>query len=374
MFIFDIIHGYMEFSNEEKKFIDNRWMKRLKRIKQLGLLEHVFPSASHNRFEHSLGVAHLSSKYLDILAKKSAKKSDGFNPNNTERLCVKLAGLFHDIGHGPFSHIFDTLIDKNSHEKRSQDIVEYIFKEVGTSKHFKSAYMIDTIKEMIEPTEITTNPLYNIVNNRVTKIDVDKFDYLMRDPQHMGIRGNFDYERIFIKSYISRNEIIYDYSLINNILELYMTRYRCHKEIYNHKTVKIIELMLKDALVEADEVFNFKDWCSNETFISLDDSIYSQILNSDNRDLNKAKNILKRIENRDLYNLVWTGQEENMPDIDESKTKRINLKFNLCNGNKFPLQKVKFVQNNIIQTGDKFNLNTLYPNSYEENTVMIYSV
>jgi HD superfamily phosphohydrolase len=372
MFIYDIIHGYMEFNKEEKKFIDNCWMKRLKRIKQLGLLEHVFPSASHNRFEHSLGVSYLSGKYLEILS----NKSDNFNPNKSEILCVKLAGLLHDIGHGPFSHIFDILLSKqSSHERRSQNIVEYMFKEIGTSKNFKSAYMIDTIKEMIEPSKLTTDPLYNIVNNRITKIDVDKFDYLMRDPQHMGISGSFDYERIFIKSYISRNEIIYDYSIYNNILELYMTRYRYHKEIYNHKTVKIIELMLKDALLEADKVYNFKDWSSDERFLSLDDSIYSKILNSDDKDLTKAKNILKRIEKRDLYKLLWIGQKENIPDeVEKKETKRIDMKFNLCNGNKFPLQKVKFYNNDIIQTGDKFNLNTLYPNCYEDNTVMIYSV
>ena len=66
MFIYDVIHGYMEFDTKEKKFIDNCWMKRLKRIKQLGLLEQVFPSASHSRFEHSLGVAHLTEKYIKI--------------------------------------------------------------------------------------------------------------------------------------------------------------------------------------------------------------------------------------------------------------------------------------------------------------------
>lgn len=377
MFIYDVIHGYMEFNNDEKKFIDNCWMKRLKRIKQLGLLEQVFPSASHNRFEHSLGVAYLSEKYLNILSKRSIN----FKPNHTETLCVKLAGLLHDIGHGPFSHIFDTMMDKeHGHEKRSQQIVEYMFKKIGTSYKFNSAYIIDAIKEMIEPKIVTKDPLYNIVNNNITKIDVDKFDYLMRDPQHIGMSASIDYDRIFIKSFVSRNEIIYDYSIMNNILDLYMTRYRYHKEIYNHKTVKIIEIMLKDALLEADKVYNFKDWCSDERFLSLDDSIYSTILNSDNKDLSKAKQILKRIEKRQLYNLIWMGQHDDYikshynDSEDSNNIKKINLKFNLCNGDKFPLEKIKFCRNDVIETVDKLNVNTLYPSLYEENTVMLYSV
>lgn len=370
MHIYDIIHGYMPFNERERKVIDSKWMKRLKRIKQLGMLEHVFPSASHNRFEHSLGVSHLAGHYINILS------NDAFKPSDTDILSVRIAALLHDVGHGPFSHIFDTIIDKDKqHEHRSQKIVERIFKEIGTSKNFSSAYIIDSVKEMIEPTQDLKNPLNSIVNNRITKIDVDKFDYLLRDPQHIGISANCDYERIFIKSRISRNEIIYDYSVLNNILELYMTRYRFHKEIYNHKTVKIIEIMLRDALLAADNVYNFRDWVSDERFLKLDDSIYSTILNSNSKDLTEARNILKRIERRDLYRLLWTGSKDDAESIDIDETsQRIDLNFNLCNGNKFPLEKVKFIKGDIIQTGDKFNLNMLYPSIYEDETVMIYSL
>ena len=373
VYIYDFIHGYMEFKTDEKKYIDNRWLKRLKRIKQLGLLEQVFPSASHNRFEHSLGVSYLANKYINILDDTSAH----FRPSDMEKLCVKLSGLFHDVGHGPFSHIYDDLyFAKNfCHEKRSCQIVEWIFKEVGTSKYIKSAYIIDTVKEMISPSSVRTDPLYNIVNNDITKIDVDKFDYLARDSKHMGLSNNVDYERIFIKSNVCRGEIIYDYSVVNNILDLYMTRYRYHKEIYNHTTVKLIELMLKDALKEADKVFDFLDWSSTDKFISLDDSIYSTIINSDNKDLRKSKQILERIEKRDLYKLVWIGNEDDCDDTHIlNDNKQIKLKFDLCNGDKYPLEKVKFTKNDVIEYGDKLNINTLFPSIYQNEMVLIYSI
>ena len=102
--------------------------------------------------------------------------------------------------------------------------VEYIFK-VGTSCGFTNAYNIDTIKEMIEPKTDTylKNPLYNLVNNSVNSIDVDKLDYLQRDPRHIGLDYAFDPWRILNKSYIKENNVIYSKSLVSNILEMFRT-------------------------------------------------------------------------------------------------------------------------------------------------------
>jgi len=71
VYIYDNIHGFIEFTSLEKKFLDNKWVKRLKRIKQLGLLDHVWPCASHSRFEHSLGVSYLAEKYINYLKSNS---------------------------------------------------------------------------------------------------------------------------------------------------------------------------------------------------------------------------------------------------------------------------------------------------------------
>ena len=384
VYIFDNIHGYIQYNNLETKFLDTLWVKRLKRIKQLGLLDHVFPSASHSRFEHSVGVSYLAEKYVNILETNSIN----FKPSKQDKLCVKLAGLLHDVGHGPFSHVFDNIVINKSckkHEQRSRDIVEDIFKEVGTSKDFNSAYMIDNIKEMIEPTtdNYKQNPLLNIVNNSLNSIDVDKFDYLLRDPRHIGLDYSFDPYRILNKSIVNNQQIIYDPSLTSNIIDMFLTRYRFHKDIYNHKTVKLIEVMLGDALLYANDHYNFSNISSND-LLKYDDSIYNTLLFTNNKELSISKNILSRIETRDLYKQVWTGNDKSAEEIEDIKKdqlpdykvedlRTINMKFNFCNGESSPLDKVYFNNNNIVGDKDSY-INKLMPNIYEEKTVMIYSI
>lgn len=380
-YIYDMCHGYIPFDDKETIFLDNQWVKRLKRIKQLGLLEHVFPSASHSRFEHSLGVSYIGENYVDVLIRNSGKPH--YYQSNY-KFCVKMAGLFHDLGHGPFSHVFDNVVIKdpsNCHEMRSRRIVEEIFREVGTSTNFSSAYMIDYIKEMIEPVSnaYSDNPFFDIVNNTKNSIDVDKFDYLQRDPRHIGLDCSFDPSRIINKSFLEGSQIIYSKSVSNNIVNMFQTRYRFHKEIYNHKTVKLIELMLGDALLSANDHFNFGEVSKTAEFKTLDDSIYSKILNSDINDLKTSKEILRRIEKRDLYKQLWIGNfsedtqikdyiADQYSDTREEDIKYVKMKHNYCNGIESPLKNVQFKEN---ETQDEFSdLNS----RYEENMVMIYSV
>lgn len=379
-YIFDMIHGYIEYSDREVLFLDNPWTKRLKRIKQLGLLDHVFPSASHSRFEHSLGVSYLGEHYLNTLE----KHSENFRPSETDKLCVKLAGLFHDLGHGPFSHVFDNIIlndSTNTHEMRSRQIVEYVFKDVGTISGLSSAYAIDYIKEMIEPVtnNYISNPLFQIINNTKTNIDVDKFDYLQRDAQHIGLDYSFNPSRIINKSVVKGENIVYNYSLASNIHNMFSTRYKFHKDIYNHKTAKLIELMLGDAMLSANNTYNFNDISRGPEFITLDDSIYSTLLNTNNKDLQNSRSILQRIEKRDLYKELITHTSlkssaeiddfinDTYSDIRRDKIKYINLQYTHCNGDKSPLENVIF--NSDIDNASSSN--NAY--SYQENNVMIYN-
>ena len=117
MEIYDPLHGVIEIDELSKRIINTEEFQRLRNIKQLGCCYYVFPGASHNRFEHSLGVYHLAKNYIEILN----KDSEYFN--ESEKRCVKTAGLIHDLGHGPFSHLFDDLLPKEkNHEYRSGEL------------------------------------------------------------------------------------------------------------------------------------------------------------------------------------------------------------------------------------------------------------
>ena len=391
-YLFDIIHGYIKIDDDDKKFINNSWMKRLKRIKQLGVLDNVFPSASHSRFEHVLGVYHIAGLYISKLEENNKRQRKIFTQK--EKRCIKLAGLFHDLGHGPFSHVFDNMVLSNidaadniykDHENRSRLITERIFE--GMSANEFTGYDIDFIKDLIEPLDnmlytdgnniphynIKKAYLYQIINNRVTSIDVDKFDYLQRDSKHIGLDYTFNYNRILNKSRVYENNIIYDSSLQNNIFDLFYTRYRLHKDIYNHKKSKILEIMMADALKESN-IYNFNEIITSGDFIELDDTIYNKILHSKDKDNKKARSILENIENNKLYESVYYGEytDEILEEYNMNNLESLLVNFNLCNGDNDPLRNVKFIDNFSNCSYGYLN-NRLVPNKFSEKMILIYN-
>tara|TARA_B110000305_G_C19249061_1_gene543812 strand:- start:272 stop:685 length:414 start_codon:yes stop_codon:yes gene_type:complete len=99
----DDIHTTITLDPLMQTFLSTRPLQRLRALKQLGLAEYVYINAKHDRFEHSLGVAHLAER----LARKIKDKQKSLKITEKDIMCVKLAGLCHDLGHGPFSHVYD---------------------------------------------------------------------------------------------------------------------------------------------------------------------------------------------------------------------------------------------------------------------------
>ncbi|XP_037628433.1 deoxynucleoside triphosphate triphosphohydrolase SAMHD1-like isoform X2 [Sebastes umbrosus] len=358
----DPIHGSVELPPLLIKMIDTPQFQRLRYIKQLGGAYFVYPGASHNRFEHSIGVAHLAGE----LAKALQTRQPELKITKEDILRVQIAGLCHDLGHGPFSHLFDQMFipmtrppgdktEKWTHEKASKEMFDHMVKsnglevemkkyglEVETEKNgLKVSNDIDFIKEMIAGLPRAEGQewpgkgrgedksfLYEIVANEYNKVDVDKFDYFARDSHYLGIQNNFDHDR-FIKfarvcKVDGQMHICTRDKEVDNLYEMFHTRHCLHRRAYQHRVNKIIETMITEAFLKADKYIKIKGSGGRMFTLStaidnmvaytkLTGHVFEQILNSSDDELKEAREILENIIRRRLYKFLGqTKADENM--------------------------------------------------------------
>ncbi|XP_073325854.1 deoxynucleoside triphosphate triphosphohydrolase SAMHD1-like [Pagrus major] len=343
----DPIHGHLELHPLLVKIIDTSEFQRLRFIKQLGGAYFVYPGASHNRFEHSIGVAHLAGELLRALRTRQPE----LGITDEDILCVQIAGLCHDLGHGPFSHLFDgNFIAKQrpekkwKHEKASIEMFDHLVKENDLEAEMKKWGLdptkdLEFIREMIygpldtEDTQDNGRPyegrsedksfLYEIVSNKRNGIDVDKFDYFARDFHHLGMKNNFDYRRFFHFARVcevdGEKQICVRDKEAGNIYDMFHTRYYLHRRACQHKVHTNIEAMITDAFVKADEhikikvsgggVFTLSTAIDDmKAYTKLTDRVFEKILFSSSTKLREAQQILKRIISRDLYKFLGEMQ------------------------------------------------------------------
>ena len=298
MEIYDIIHGNIVIEPLAKRIIDTEEFQRLRNIKQLGCCNFVFPGSVHTRFEHSIGVYYLAKKYIDLLN----VDNEYFTPREKE--CISIAGLIHDIGHGPYSHLFDELFPENkNHEYRSGELLRMINQKYSFGFNETEIKMII---DFIYPKNIEIDPKekykYQIISNN-NGIDVDRFDYLMRDIRMTGLNYGIEYERIMQHSRIENGEIIYSEKVKTNVEEFFRIRFIMYKEVYNHRTVRGIEFMMKDFIKLFSEVYSINEIIQNdnwEKFHQLNDSLI-YFYGTTNEKENEMKNIIHKIMTRNIY-------------------------------------------------------------------------
>lgn len=192
--ITDNVQGHIKVSQLAEKIINTSVFKRLKSIKQLQAVHEVFPTGNHTRFEHSLGVMHLARSLCEAL---------GASREDTRM--VEIAGLCHDLGHGPYSHLWESFVRHQrpniewEHEESSFKMLLLAMEENPEIKMSKEE--LDFVRELIcggdqerekngEYPYSARGPekffLYEIIANKVTGIDVDKMDYIRRDAKALG--------------------------------------------------------------------------------------------------------------------------------------------------------------------------------------------
>ncbi len=370
------IHKDMKFEKEVLEFVDTPEFQRLRNIKQLGLCYYVFPGASHNRFEHSLGVAHLSYRMIKGLQQRQPE----LKITNRTCILIKIAGLLHDIGHVCFSHFFDNIFfpkivgnhKYQHHEERSCAIIEYMIKK------YKLKFTINEIqfiKDLINPKNNNTGYLYQIVSNYTSGLDCDKIDYILRDSLNVGLNNNIEYERVIDTCRVIENTICFPYKIRFSIYNIYYTRYCLHKQIYTHPVSISIEYMILDILMNAKDFLKISEKVDDiEFYLNLTDSIID-IINLQNS-LIKSREIINRIYTRKFYKLLKTDTFELKGNVSNDKEIIIsNINLNLSKGDINPIELIYFFNKNNLDK--KFNVKAdevsgLIPKSCNEVISRIY--
>jgi HD superfamily phosphohydrolase len=227
------------------RLIDSFEFQRLRRIKQLGLALYTYQGAEHSRFTHSLGVLHLMTRVLDRLAEKYPIKEE-------DRAAARAAALLHDIGHGPFSHAMEKVLNFH-HETWTVRAVLSDETEVG---HILRSFSPDLPERVAQVIEGRFQPafLQQLVSSQ---LDVDRMDYLLRDSLMTGAKyGYYDLEWIInaIEVDESEDRIYVSARGLYAVEEYLHARYYMFRQVYFHRTLRSAEAVLRATLRRAVEL------------------------------------------------------------------------------------------------------------------------
>ena len=294
--IIDPIHDFVRVNSNELKIIDTSIFQRLRRIRQLSGAHLIYPGAQHTRFEHSLGVMHIASMAGHALNEKGIVSSD-----NIQNL--RFAGLLHDIGHGPFSHLFEELLQKRkmSHEDMGRNII--LKTQIGD---LISANGFD--KKFI--TELAFgNSKFQFMNEIISgALSADIMDYLLRDGYFTGAEhAKIDHNRLTYSLDVYKNKLALEKSALVNFETMMISRYQMFKAVYFHKTVRAGEVMLLESMYLAEEELGLSSISLDEYLKLTDEVILSKLLSLPERNskLRIAKKIAIDYLNRNLFKSVF---------------------------------------------------------------------
>jgi uncharacterized protein len=334
----DPVYGFVSIPYEIiYDLIDHPWFQRLRRIKQLGLTNLVYPGALHTRFHHAMGAMHLMGLAIEVLRSKNNDITE------EEAKGVTIAILLHDIGHGPFSHALEhSIVNNINHEDISELLMSRLNEEFNGElslaiKIFQNKYKKKFLHQLVS-----------------SQLDMDRLDYLKRDSFFTGVsEGVISSDRIIKMLNVVNDELAIEAKGIYSIEKFIIARRLMYWQVYLHKTVLSAENSLVNVLMRAKElaekkvdlfctpslkVFLYNKYSKSdfitdrtllETFAKLDDYDIMTSIKVWTEHKDPVLSLLSRqLVNRELFKVELQNQpfkEEKIKPIRDQIKKRLKL-------------------------------------------------
>jgi HD superfamily phosphohydrolase len=290
----DPVHGYVYITESEKAIIDSYPMQRLRRLRQLAGAEYVYPGANHTRFEHCVGVMYLAGKVVE-------------NPNvsrlvsDEEADMARIAGLLHDVGHGPFSHVFEQLLIREL-DKTHEDITSWIIEKSELS---------DKIARMgyapAEVAKLAVGKLHKkgraFLDQVISSaVDVDKQDFIVRDTFHTGAEYGFiDVFRLIHALDVLDENLAVELGALSALESFIIARIESFKSIYFHRVGRAAQIMLATAMEKANEELELTKFKTPEEYLTMDDyTVWTALKNCE-----KSRSIIEDLERRRMLKCAY---------------------------------------------------------------------
>jgi uncharacterized protein len=320
----DPVHGYVYITEAEKKIIDSYPMQRLRRLRQLAGSEYVYPGANHTRFEHCVGVMYLSGKVLE-------------NPNvsrvvnDEEAEVVRIAALLHDVGHGPFSHVFEQLLVRDL-DKTHEDITSWIVeKSEVADKLSKMGYKPEEVGKLAvgklhKPHRAFMDQIIS------SAVDVDKQDFIVRDTYHTGAEYGFiDVFRLIHALDILGENLAVELGALSALESFIIARIESFKSIYFHRVGRAAQIMLAMAMEKANEELGLTDFKTPEEYLAMDDyTVWSAA-----KKCEKSKRIIEDLERRKMlkcaYERTFYDKDTMISNIFSRDAYRLQIQAEIAN-------------------------------------------